>query len=554
MHGSRFSAKVLELMKEVTEDDEDSSDISGYHSDSDSAIMMSGNSPYVSKRARYNFLTRSETNFALQLKGWRENTENFCGSKPPEGGCGSRQAQGFYPLWQPTASVFHGNRRFADCDPIAQFDRFDPRTTIGLPLEVRAVSRALDFLIPVSEALPQRVRSSSKCSRLSVLGGALSPLGPKLSTSSGVSSGLSSGGSVPDSSECVECTGRGGGASSGSASSSEEAASSSPTPPTASAAPGSGGHAPQRLRHLKHKKDLLKSNSVPGSALGGSRGGASSAVPCCQGCQPRAVLQVLPPVSVSAPGPGGDRGERAEREAARLRAEVETLRSELAVAKTRLTAAEETSRPSSLPSAGPEELGAERLVACYANLYSQARVDTLDALDALPALRDAAELKSKILFSVVVKDHIRRILHLPTPSAAAPAADQQKADAAGSAAAQELEQHVSTYLRRTVDTFDLTKSIDEVCSQIWATLYDYPSLKTCTGLLQYVRDSVRLAWALVNQNPTYVLEYEQRHFRRDVHVRFHSSNPDSEAIRTYLWPALLEGAGGPCVHKAVVLT
>ncbi|KAK3914892.1 Lipoprotein signal peptidase, partial [Frankliniella fusca] len=90
------------------------------------------------------------------IKGWRENMENFCGSKPPEGGCGSRQAQGFYPLWQPTASVFHGNRRFADCDPIAQFDRFDPRTTIGLPLEVRAVSRALDFLIPVSEALPQR--------------------------------------------------------------------------------------------------------------------------------------------------------------------------------------------------------------------------------------------------------------------------------------------------------------------------------------------------------------------------------------------------------------
>ena len=95
---------------------------------------------------------------------------------------------------------------------------------------------------------------------------------------------------------------------------------------------------------------------------------------------------------------------------------------------------------------------------------------------------------------------------------------------------------MSAYLRRTVDTFDLTKSIDvrvprvsptftciqteqartgyddiflsfviclcflqEVCSQIWATLYDYPSLKTCTGLLQYVRDSVRLAWALVNQ-------------------------------------------------------
>ncbi|KAK3908349.1 VPS35 endosomal protein sorting factor-like, partial [Frankliniella fusca] len=91
------------------------------------------------------------TNFALQLKGWRENMENFCGSKPPEGGCGSRQAQGFYPLWQPTASVFHGNRRFADCDPIAQFDRFDPRTTIGLPLELSEAQRVA--------SRPQRQRS-----------------------------------------------------------------------------------------------------------------------------------------------------------------------------------------------------------------------------------------------------------------------------------------------------------------------------------------------------------------------------------------------------------
>ena len=50
-------------MKEVTEDEEEddksNSDISGYHSDSDSTVMMSGNSPFVSKIARHNFLTRS---------------------------------------------------------------------------------------------------------------------------------------------------------------------------------------------------------------------------------------------------------------------------------------------------------------------------------------------------------------------------------------------------------------------------------------------------------------------------------------------------------------
>ena len=54
------------MLKEAVEEDGGhplvdggDSDVSGYHSDSDSAIMMSGNSPYVSKHARFNFLTRS---------------------------------------------------------------------------------------------------------------------------------------------------------------------------------------------------------------------------------------------------------------------------------------------------------------------------------------------------------------------------------------------------------------------------------------------------------------------------------------------------------------
>lgn len=39
---------------------------------------------------------------------------------------------------------------------------------------------------------------------------------------------------------------------------------------------------------------------------------------------------------------------------------------------------------------------------CYGNLYAAARVDALDSLDNLAPLKDADELKSKILFSVVV--------------------------------------------------------------------------------------------------------------------------------------------------------
>jgi hypothetical protein len=53
------------------------------------------------------------------------------------------------------------------------------------------------------------------------------------------------------------------------------------------------------------------------------------------------------------------------------------------------------------PSDATSNMG-ERLVRCYGNLYAAARVDALDSLDNLPALKDADELKSKILFSVVV--------------------------------------------------------------------------------------------------------------------------------------------------------
>ena len=42
------------------------------------------------------------------------------------------------------------------------------------------------------------------------------------------------------------------------------------------------------------------------------------------------------------------------------------------------------------------------LIRSYGNLYAQSRIETLECLDKLEGLRDADELKSKLLFSVVV--------------------------------------------------------------------------------------------------------------------------------------------------------
>lgn len=89
---------------------------------------------------------------------------------------------------------------------------------------------------------------------------------------------------------------------------------------------------------------------------------------------------------------------------------------------------------------------------------------------------------------------------------------------------------------------------------MWTTLYDYPMLKECTGLLRYIDESVRLAWAMSVQNPPFIIDYESKVFNADMHVRFHTSDAESPAIKSVLWPILLEGEGGPCVSKGVVQT
>jgi len=197
------------------------------------------------------------------------------------------------------------------------------------------------------------------------------------------------------------------------------------------------------------------------------------------------------------------------------------------------------------------------LVRKYGELYAQTRLETLDSLDKLVELDNHEDLKSKLLFSVIVlsfrsvsatvetkREQVRRILQLP------PSSSPHEMEPA----ARELETALTAYLRRATETFDLSKNVEEVCTQIWATLYDYPGLKSCDGLIKYIKECVRTAWGLTNQIPAYCIEYETRNYRADLHVRFHSSNTACDNINTYLWPSLLEGTDGPCVQKGVVIT
>lgn len=192
------------------------------------------------------------------------------------------------------------------------------------------------------------------------------------------------------------------------------------------------------------------------------------------------------------------------------------------------------------------------LIRRYGELYSQSRIDTLDTLECLKEFQEAEELKSKLMFSIIVLAfhsvqnklgeifiRLREIFQI---------------DDSTSVYVKDLENSVHSYLRSRMDKFDLTDCIQEVSNRIWTTLYDFPCLKDCEVFLKYVKQCVQLAWCLINQNPSYEIEYEVAEYRKDLHLRFHTSDQQSKKVKYYLWPALLETNGGACVYKGVVVT
>ncbi|KAK2709272.1 uncharacterized protein LOC136027141 [Artemia franciscana] len=438
--------KVLELMKEVSVDfdcDDDSSDVSGYHSDSDSVIMMAtGNSPFVSKAARANFLTRSVRNL----------------------------------------------------------DRIGARNSL---------------ILNVSDPTSSNVQPEKDSS------------------------------SVSSSSSCSE-----------------------------------------DIKGQRTRSDI-----------------ANGFMTKCERCQQRdsVIIQI--------PSNSSDQSATIANfhtEIEKLRIELEKTRCQLSLVQERETKlrdrlaaqAKSMSDRNTTPRydmISDGERMSSALIRRYGNLYAQARVDTMDALDRLDYLTNNEELKTKLLFSVIVlayrsasarsnliKDHIKRVLQIKTsdskdviqgngPPVPPPLPDKpigsrllqasearlpesRKSLISKTDTKTDMETSIEIYLRRTADEFDLGKCIEEVTSQIYATLYDYPCLKESNDLLNYIEECLRLSWNLVNQTPPFALEYEARIFDPNLHVRFHDSNPRQNSIKTYLWPALQKGPNGPCVHKAVVLT
>nr|XP_012222783.1 PREDICTED: uncharacterized protein LOC105672437 isoform X2 [Linepithema humile] len=202
------------------------------------------------------------------------------------------------------------------------------------------------------------------------------------------------------------------------------------------------------------------------------------------------------------------------------------------------------------------DITVERLAERYSALYAQANLHTLDALDALESLKDAPDLKAKILYSVVVLSW--RLAGMVQTSRRLQALKiLNGASAAQTAAATpELEECIKRQLATSGAQTGSREVAEQVVTQLERTLYDFPCLRGCAEVKSYAIACSTLAWACLARSTPLVLDVAQSlEFRREVHVRHHASpNPHGTRIRSVLWPGLREGCQGPCLHRAVVLT
>jgi len=91
--------------------------------------------------------------------------------------------------------------------------------------------------------------------------------------------------------------------------------------------------------------------------------------------------------------------------------EISRLNEELGKARQTVHSLQEDMEKKNVGTLSSPEKKAGVLVRKYGELYAQTRLDTMDSLDRLPELNGLDDLKSKLLFSVIVVS-----IHLSLPN------------------------------------------------------------------------------------------------------------------------------------------
>ncbi|XP_071511376.1 uncharacterized protein [Diadema antillarum] len=204
----------------------------------------------------------------------------------------------------------------------------------------------------------------------------------------------------------------------------------------------------------------------------------------------------------------------------------------------------------------------------YDKLFSNDRAEawmSLKMMSEQGQFEDSDDLKDKVLFSVIVlafrtsKNTLESIqggvqqLVQVNPNKGR-GGDEGNSQGRDNKVKEKIGSDLLQFLRQLGQGYDLTPLIEEVSKQLFTALYDYPKLKTSIELNRFIERSVSLSWRLGIQDPPLTIMYDSMTFNPDMHQRAPGTNRKSSAVRSYLWPCLMEECTGQCVYRGVVIT
>ena len=187
----------------------------------------------------------------------------------------------------------------------------------------------------------------------------------------------------------------------------------------------------------------------------------------------------------------------------------------------------------------------------FTSLYTDQRMQLLDAMDDLQELNDLEPLKTRLILSVVV-------LSFRHASMKVKEVREKLMQLAGLTAGKTDEELMAAFevtLRKNCMKYPLDDVRRDVMKLVFEAVDQFPRLSNLPALHTFVRDCIRLAWCLSVQQPPFVISHTSTEFNHKKHERFYAATAQSETIKSYIWPALCLGSeNGPVICKAVVET
>ncbi|VDK64297.1 unnamed protein product [Onchocerca ochengi] len=136
------------------------------------------------------------------------------------------------------------------------------------------------------------------------------------------------------------------------------------------------------------------------------------------------------------------------------------------------------------------------LIKKFANLYDKDGMEILRILRELPEFRGSTELQYKTIMSVIVlsyrsvQENVERRRRMIFEILGDQPSENEESE--------NLDNAFYRYMsRKAMDEHGINGTTKEVILQIWNSLYNLPSLRTCTLFNKFILDCVRTIWDLV---------------------------------------------------------